>query len=534
MAKKRKYRISAGLIFGWLGLLVAVGFFWLRADESGDQQVELFLRNQIHVESSVKAVRNQSQLLKAAMKESIADDTTEINAGLADTLELISQHTDAILGLLNTHLSKLDSMAGRLPDSHTYQKAGEKGPNLVYWESHRGRLEQALADYGTHIQEMCRAEGQEIDLEFSHWEDLPLEGSYAANIALLHGVKLEALQAERGLLDVYNQRLGVSDYQADRLIPWAMPKSNVGLVGIPYEIRLGFLTTTDAIQPNFSSQSGSIRTDEGSPTATLTIVPEAEVIPFGKKEGIQRYAANIQVPKVGGGYEWMEIEEEIVVRSPTATIQPRKGQFFYRYCANDIRIDVPDLGEMNNLSISATQAQVIPSKSDPSLFRIYPVGNETEVRISSIYNGKKTLISSVPVQVISPPKPEIQLLVNGEVHEGEVPVSRESEVAIRLVPNQEFQVLYGEDAKYGIGSVEVRVQGKGAQQILKVIEGTADAFEDPLLIPLADDKYLSKRGDQVTPVILRISGIFQRNFTGKRVPDTEFSAQERTRILFVR
>ncbi|MEM7375626.1 MAG: hypothetical protein AAF587_43945 [Bacteroidota bacterium] len=535
MAKKRTFKISTGLVFGWLGLLVAVGFFWLRADETGDQLVELFLRNQAHVEGSVKSVDKQSQLLKIAMREQIAADTNKQHAGLLDTLQLVGQEVEAVLARLNVHLHQLDSIGGRIPGTLEYQRPAEAGANIAYWDTHRPNLESLLGDFGNYVTTLTKSESQEEIADFSHWQQLPLEGPVAANIALIQGIKLEVLQAERQLLDLYNQRLGVSDYQANRLIPWAMPKSESALVGMPYEIRLGFMATTDAVPPTFSSPSGNITLDEASvSTAILTVVPNSSAIPFGQKEGSQTYSATIKIPKLGGGHEYLDIENEFPVRTPVATIQPRKGYFLYRYCANDIRIEIPELQEVNNLSISATQAQVTPSQNDPGLFRIYPVGNQAELRVSSFYNGRKSLISSIPVQVVTPPKPRIELLVNGEAYEGEVPVSRGSIVEVRVIPNIEFQQMYEEDANYGINSIEVRMQGTGTQEIVKVENGSENAWLEPVQLSLATYELAPSENGKVIPIIIRVEGLYQKNHMQKRIPFTDLSIQERTRILFVR
>lgn len=536
MAKKRTFKISPALIFGWIGLLMAVGFFWLRADKTSDQLVELFLRNQVHVEGSVKSVHKQSQLLKTAMLENIAADTAQKNAGLADTIQsMLSIRTEKILAKLNKHLNSLDSIAGRRAGTYDYSRPEEAGVNIIYWEAHRETLETSLAAYGESLGAMSEAAGQENIQEYPRWEKLPLEGPVAANIALIQGVKLEVLQAERQLLDLYNRRLGVSDYQSNRLIPWAMPKTESALVGMPFDIRLGFMATTDAVPPSFSSPSGNITLDESSvSTAVLTVVPNSASIPFGQKEGTQAYTATIKIPKLGGGHELLEIQDEFPVRTPVATIQPRKGHFMYRYCANDIRIEIPEIQEVSNLSITATQAQVTPSQNDPALFRIYPVGNQTELRVSTFYNGRKTLISSIPVQIVTPPKPRIELLVNGEVYDGEVPVSRGSEVSMRVVPNIEFQQLYEEDAQYGVNSIEVRMQGGGSQEILKVEQGSENAWLEPIILSLGEYNLPGSDAGRVIPIMIRVEGLYQKNHMQKRIPFTDLSIQERTRTIFVR
>ena len=523
--------------------------------------------------SAQNALSNSETFLKS-MKEEINKEM-EVekkmdNKGLLDTLDQIKGETSGMIALLNKHIDEMTEIAGKDPETGKLLKKDETEKNIQYWmgngreqEANEGRgsaeaykLHQELDDYVKYIVDLHNsqikgAENQDQMLSFEKekmtndpdkeasdskeakkWEYFTFEGPVIANMATLEAMKLDIYEKEKLLLDILNSRLGVATFKADKVVAINAPTATIVPAGLQFETKLFVAMSSSQIQPKFSSGNGSIMQEPGSSVATLTIPASGGVIPNGKNEGTQSYKASIQVPKATGGFETLEVDGQFTVRKPEIVVTSAAIQVLYRDCGNDVNIDVPALGDQYNPKISGTQADVIPSRTTPKKFRIVPSGKTCKVTVNSVTNGQTIKIGDIDYKVINPPKPTINMAVNGQTYNGSAMVPKTSRVALRLEPDDDFQSALPEDAKYGISSIDVLAQlSLGPPTTVNQVNTAGGDATKPIQVALGTKVRQARVG---TKVYVRINDIYRVNFKNHRVPDRRFSEVERTLSLVVK
>ena len=504
-------------------------------------------------------------LMKETINEEIKNEGKRTNEGLLDTLDQIKGKTSEIVGKLNSHISHLENeIITRDPETNKLVNLGETEKNIQYWlgqgdaqEANDGRgegeaykLHQELDDYVKYVVDMYNAQlkdqsqrlnlGDELltfdatpddtqDGEPKTWELFTFEGPAIANTAMLEKIKLDIYEKEKSLLDLLNSRLGVATFKADKVVDINAPVSTIVPAGLQFQTKLYVAMSSSQIQPKFSSSSGSIKVEEDG-GALLTIGARGGSIPKGRNEGKQSYTYTVQVPKATGGFETINKTAEFVVRKPEVVITSAAIQILYSQCGNDVNIDVPALGDQYNPSVSVNNGSVIPNKKSKKKFRIVPTGRTARVAVSSVTNGQKLLIGNVDYKVIRPPKPGIDMRVNGKQVKG--PVSKSSRVQVRLQADQDFASALPQDARYGIGSVEVKAQlSLGPPTTVNRVNTAGKDALKPINITMGTQVRQARAG---TAVYIILNDIYRTNFQNKRIVDKRFSEVERTLQVVVK
>ncbi len=501
--------------------------------------------------------------MKAEIDEEVKNEGKTSNVGLKDTLNQIKDRTDKMIGLLNGHVSYIrDSIIKVDPETGELENKAETEKNLQYWlgrgeaqERNGGRgdgkayaLHQAFDEYGKYIASIYNSQVKDPskkqqpvlildpentqDGEKKKWEFYTFEGPAIANMATLQALKQDVYEQEKTLLNLLNERLGVATFKADKVIAIDAPMASMVPAGLTFQTRLFVSMSSSQITPKFSSGSGSIKLEEGGSMAILSIPASGGVIPNGKNEGKQSYSASIQVPKATGGFETLAVSGDFVVRKPGIVITSAAVQNLYRSCANDINIDVPALGDQYNPQVSASDANVIKSQQSKTKFRIVPTGKTCDVTVNSLTNGQNVKIGTVAYKVIEPPKPGIDMAVNGQRYNGASMVPNTSRVAVKLNPDADFAANLPADARYTIGSIDVLAQlSLGPPTKVNSVNCQGRDATKPIEVSLGTEVRQSRPG---TKVFIQINKIYRINFENKTIEDSRFSLVEQTLSLTVK
>lgn len=531
--------------------------------------------------SAVEAKTNANDFI-SAMKAEITDEEKDQgkvdNIGLRDdTLDVVSSKTNEMIQILNGHILFLeDSIAKRDPVTNALINKTETEKNLQFWmgsgkaqeeNDNRGAgeayvLHQQLDDYVKWLVEMHNSQiksgsdssgnnnddqkmvlAEELltmdpdpsllqDGGNKTWERYTFEGPVVANTANLEAIKLDIFEKQKKLLDRFNERLGVATFKADKVVALVAPEANIVPAGLQFKARLFAVLSSESIAPSFSSGSGSITAEEGNKSVgVLTVGASGGVIPKGKNEGVQSYSATIRVPKATGGFEDLAVEGQFTVRKPEIVVTSAAIQILYANCGNDVNIDVPALGDNYNPRVSATNADVITNQQSKIKFRIVPKARTCKVSVSSNTNGQNIKIGDLDYKVIQPPKPSIDIRVNGQRVTG-APVPKTSSVQVRLVPDEDFKSSLPADSRYTISTIEVKAQLSlgPPQKVNEVNVGGADATR-PIAVALGTRVRQARPG---TTVYIVVNDIYRVNFANQRIKDTRFSEIEKTISLVVR
>ena len=267
---------------------------------------------------------------------------------------------------------------------------------------------------------------------------------------------------------------------------------------------------------------------DGSAMMTL----RAGSVPKGKNEVKQKYSATIRVPKATGGFEDLRVEEEFTVRKPEVVINSATVQNLYRECANDVTIDVPALGNFYNPKVSVSSGSVTTSPQNKKLFRVIPTGKKCEVRVSNVMNGATTSIGSVLYNVIAPPRPAIDMAVNGKQTNGSVPVPKNSRIQVRIVPDPEFRAALPSDARYEISKITVKAQlSLGPPETVNNINLSGRDATKAIQVRLGSRV---QQAPANTKIYLEVDKIYRKNFQNKLIEERLFSLADKTLSLVVR
>jgi len=124
-------------------------------------------------------------------------------------------------------------------------------------------------------------------------------------------------------------------------------------------------------------------------------------------------------------------------------------------CKNILNVDLP--GNPGRLMLAATSASVIVAPNQ-SRFSIIPTSNTCFVKGSLIANGDEQIVYQSNFKTSTPPKPNLQLIVNGREFDGISPISKNSRLTIKIKPDTFFAENFTEDATYEIDEIDVLVQ----------------------------------------------------------------------------
>ncbi|MDX1906910.1 MAG: GldM family protein [Bacteroidia bacterium] len=506
--------------------------------------------------------------MKEEIDNEVKNENKTTNLLLKDTLDDIQTETSKIIALLDRHSTVLrDSISGVEDGTGELKKKDDTEHNLQYWmgrgaeqEANGGRgageayrLHQTLDKYSKFLFDIYQSQikdpaaksalkvedwyvaldpdkSQTHGKEAKTWEQYVFEGPLIANMAQLESIKLDVYEKEKELLNQLNERLGVATFKVDKVIGVNAPMATIVPAGLQFQTRLFVSMSSAQIRPTYTSGSGSIKMeDDGS--AILTVGASGGVIGADKAEGKQRYSATISVPKATGGNEVIPVEGEFTVRRPEIVVTSAAIQILYASCGNDVNIDVPALGDLYDPVFAVSSGQVIKSSTNKKRVRLVPTGKECIVTVSSNTNGQTLKIGDVKYKVIQPPKPGVNMAVNGKPYNGSAMVPKSSRVQVRIEPDADFASGLPEDANYGITSIEVLAQlSLGPPTPINRINSAGQDATKAIAVALGSRISEARAG---TKVYVKLNDIYRVNFKKERIVDPRFSEVERTLSLVV-
>lgn len=378
------------------------------------------------------------------------------------------------------------------------------------------------------------------------WERYTFNGPIVANRAMMEVLKQDVYQRENRLFNAYAARLGIKQEQLEKQkpkdpppppvvkppdpaeaaigTPMAIiaPYSTVVPAGFPYKAKI-YLGLKNDNTASFTTTSGTIVNEPDGQGAMLTILPNINL--GGKAEVEQSYTISGNVKMAKGGNKPVTATGKFIVRKPEIVVTSASVQTLYRQCGNMINIDVPALGDLYNPVCTASDADIQQSKDSKKKFLIVPRGNKCVVSVSSLTNGQTMKIGDVTYNVIDPPKPSIELMINGQRASSSTQVSRGSQVNIKIVPDPEFKNLLPNDAKYEVTRVDAFVQCglTPPRNVGGADLGGRDAAEG-LKFPVPGDAFQCQSGSKL---FFEVKDILRKNFQGKKITDNRFTLYEK-------
>jgi|GEM_PF-3198786 len=198
-----------------------------------------------------------------------------------------------------------------------------------------------------------------------------------------------------------------------------------------------------------------------------------------------------------------------------ATITSASVNNLYWNCGNTIQINVSD--QTKSIQVKASSTSVIQSRSDLKRFSIIPNGKTCVLSITTTDMDGTTFKWDRKFNVIKPPKPTIQLLVNGKEYNGVSPVPKKSRVVVRLKPDADFRAKFPKDARYMISNVDLLSQRSlGAPSKVGAFSGSGKDAIQGIPISLGNKLRADPPG---TKVYFKIAKVYRVNFQNKKVEE---------------
>jgi gliding motility-associated protein GldM len=359
---------------------------------------------------------------------------------------------------------------------------------------------------------IASSENKSKTWEYFTFHDVPL----IANIALLEKYKSDINIVETRMLNAIKLKLSNITFKIDSLIAVDAPVSQIVPAGLQFETKLYVSMASNEIKPQF--EGSGIKTDASGNFAIMSIGAQGGFAE-GQTEKKQAYSATIKVPKADGSFAILPIKGEFIVRKPEVVITSKSIQILYRACGNKINIDVPALGDLYNPIITASGGgEVISDPGNKKVFTIVPQGKECVIGVTSNTNGQNLKIDDVKYSVIPPPRPSIQLIVNGKVYDGTTPINRKSGLTMKIVPDKDFMEKLPADARYQVSQVNVKAQlTLGAPKTILSENGTGKDARLGISLPLGVSLQNAAPG---TKIFVEIDKIYRINFKNQKVEES--------------
>ena len=395
------------------------------------------------------------------------------------------------------------------------------------------------------IQDQKAEDGQAVT-----WEKHTFHGPIVANFAMLEALKADIYQKENKLLNDYAARLGMKPREIPPPTPpiekpkieekkpdekpveqkkpetaqvkcldgeatlMISPVSEVVVAGMQYKAKL--IVGVKAKETfKYTTTAGSISGDD------VIIPANGNAIPAGKTEVEQSYTVSTTVQGKS-----LSTSGKFKIRKPEIVVTSASVQNLYRLCGNMVNIDVPALGDLYNPVCTASDAEIKQSGESKKKFLIVPRGNKCIVGVSSLMNGQTMKIGDVVYNVIDPPKPSIEILINGQRASSSTQVAKGSRVTLKVVPDPEFKAALPQDARYEITAVAVYKQC-GLNPPSKA-GGTKLSGRDAaagLDFPIPQEAFQCSSGSKI---FFEVEDVARKNFQSKIVVDPRFTLYEKS------
>lgn len=499
--------------------------------------------------------KDTNESIKAKVNEEIAANNKK-NEKLLQWVSDIETETNKVVNYIGEVVKKLEVLGDMDPATGEILKKDQTELNYQYWmgagsasEANSGRgsgeakkLRETLNGYTAWANKFIsdRDSSAKVREEF-HWGEIAVdpEGDknipvtnhskhhkweyftfhgkpVIADLAMMEKFKLDVQEVHSELLTYVKTKLGAVTFKIDSLIAVDAPVSRVVAAGMKFETKLFVAMSSSEIKPEFGSGSGSISVDPGGNSATMSFTAPGG---FAKDQNSKEatYHAVIKVPKADGTFEELKVEGKYQVRKPEVVITSASVQNLYYNCGNTINVDVPALGEFYNPKFTASSATVLPSQSDKRKVTIVPTGKTCVLGVSSLTNGQNIKIDDITYKVIKPPRPNLNIYVNGKEYNGATPIPGKSSCKLVVDPDNDFKNALPKDARYMVTGIDLLSQRSlGAPTKVATFNGNGKDAVAGIPMDLGNSLKSDPPG---TKIYFKVDKVYRLNFQNAKVEE---------------
>lgn len=210
-------------------------------------------------------------------------------------------------------------------------------------------------------------------------------------------------------------------------------------------------------------------------------------------------------------------------------INSASNNILYWNCGNTLLFDLPP--DFGSPVVTASDAEVVSNKSDLRRYQISPSGKTCEISLSENKNGTRVLRSTYQYKVIKPPKPSIELIVNGNLYDEMALIPKTSRVQLIVRGDPDFQSAFPRDARYQIGKIDVLAQlSLGPPTKINSINAGGKSATQGIAVDLGTQVRQARPG---TTIFIQFDNLYRINYKNQNIKEN-LSFHERTFAITIR
>jgi len=278
-----------------------------------------------------------------------------------------------------------------------------------------------------------------------------------AGLSSLSQLESEVLQYETKALKLLGEKVGIKDVNFDQVFPLIRPESKVVAVGGTYKAEMFIAASSSQFTPEMAID------EEDVPVDTTEILP-GMFVKYGKVEfnvsgggeavsGTRFRKKSFKADITLNDSTYSQDVEYFTV-NPVMQISSRSLSALWRNCANELSVQVPELGNAYNPAISVTNADRVMGQGRGNV-TIIPTSNRRVVL--TVRNSGMT-IGSQDFRVKEIPLPTYEFKMGNSVLDLEKGIKASTvrgNLDVAAIAEANFKADVPNDARYRIEDVDV-------------------------------------------------------------------------------
>lgn len=468
-------------------------------------------KNELTVSSIANTVEQQGNNSRDIPKVEKAQQIREATSEIFDYLESLKQElitsTNAINdeGGYNTGALKNTSASGNIFNNN--RKGYEMQERL---NSYPEQVSGLLSDVGIDLTfEKIAKDASEIDLfknnpdvNYKDYVNLNfVKSPVGAVMAILSQHQNEVLNIESEALSAITGTIGSFYFKSDVIQARIAANSNVVAAGTPFEGDLFVASSSSSAKPQMTVDGREIPVEDGFGKINFTVPPASSYDDRGLAE---RTLSGEVTVNIGGKDSVFTVDYNYFVAQPVIRVTSEVVNQLYANSANELRIDVPALGNSYAPEFTVSGGQAIKGNT-PGQVTIIP-GNSGQVVIGVSSGGNR--IGQVEYDIKPVPAPTIRPFdARGAIDlQNPYPAPGPSQLMIRAVPDPTFARTMARDSKFEVTGGEVRLIRNDVPRETVNITGENVAIRNLLQI--------AKSGDRLVVIANQVT---RTNFRGEKI-----------------
>ena len=322
-----------------------------------------------------------------------------------------------------------------------------------------------------------------------------------AVLAIISQHQNEVLNIESEALSAITGTIGSFYFKSDVVQARISANSNVVAAGTPFEGDLFIASSSSSARPTMTIDGNAIPVEEGFGKINFTVPPASNYDDRGLAE---RNLKGEVLVNIGGKDSLFTVDYTYFVAQPVIRVTSEVVNRLYANSANELRIDVPALGNAYAPEFSVTGGQAIKGNS-PGQVTIIP-GSSGTVTVGVSSGGNR--IGEVSYEIMPVPAPTIRLFDGrGAIDlQNPYPAPGPAQLMVRAVPEPSFARTMAKDSNFEVTGGEVRLIRSDVPRETVKITGENVAIRNLLQV--------AKSGDRL---IVLVSQVTRTNFRGEKI-----------------